>query len=340
MTTPLGEPYWSPGAPYASRKWFVTGRWLTLLLFPFLAGWSQFRSTPDLWWLAGVFLLATAALQVRLRSAYAVLDHWLWHGVVCADLLIITGIVVATDGLHSDAYLLYILAVIEAGMILGLWQAMAACVSAGMLYSGVVLLVVGEVDPQRLLQRFLSLMIVGVVTAYLAASQKRALIASLTDFKTHLPNFRHFQQVLTFAVAQHKQFGRPLSVAILDVDNFKELNAAIGHPHADKVLEQLAELLVQNKRGTDLLARYGGEEFTMLLPGADQPAALAAMERLRALVEEHRFHVAPDLPAVRITISIGVALLGPAATETQLLVQADRALQQAKRGGKNRVCCG
>lgn len=323
--------------PLASRKFFVGARWATMLIAPVLMGLSTVRTTPAMLWLLGFFALITLVLQVRLFTRPTRLDQWLWYAAFLTDLLVITGIIMARGGLRTDVYLLYILVMNEAGMILGVWQAIVTGITACTLYATALLWMADEPDLNRLAVRSIYLMMIGLATAYLASSEKRALVASLTDFKTQLPNFRHFQQILAAAVAHHKRQALPLSAAILDVDNFKALNASIGHPLADKVLEQLADLMVKHKRSMDTLARYGGEEFTMLMPGADLAMGTAEMERFRQLVAEYRFVVVPGGAPVHITISIGVATLKPELTDSQLLVQADRALQEAKANGRNMV---
>ena len=137
--------------------------------------------------------------------------------------------------------------------------------------------------------------------------------------------------------------GQPLSLAILDIDHFKDVNDQFGHDVGDQVLKQLAELFKKSCRSTDLAARYGGEEFIAVLPNTSQNASLIWAERIRERVEAslHR----PDDKTV--TISIGVATLlvaTDASNETsvqaasdRLFKKADEALYEAKNNGRNRV---
>lgn len=328
-------------APRSSRSFFVAMRWLMLLLAPVLAGLSTVQVPLETAVVVVAFALLTVVLQIRLRDSYSRLDHWLWYIAFSVDLLLITALVVARGGLRTDAYILYFLVMAEAGLILGMWQAILTGVAGSVLYTYAVLAIIGESDLNRLAIRILYLMMIGIVTGFLAHSEKKAIVDALTDFKTHLPNFRHFRAALTqdVAVAHHQAHGRPLAVAILDVDDFKQWNAAIGHPQADLVLEELAGLLIQHKRPTDLIARYGGEEFVMLLPKTDAETAFAEMERFRRLVAGHHFVLeGSEVPAIHITISIGVAEWRQGLSESQLLVEADQALQEAKQAGKNQVC--
>ncbi len=309
-----------------------------LVLAPILAGLSPVSVPAATAAVMGGFALLTVILQVRLRYPYTRLDHWLWYIAFSTDVMLITALVVARGGLRTDAYILYFLVMAEAGLVLGMWQAIATGLAGTTLYTWAILFVLGETDLKRIAIRCLYLMMIGIVTAFLAHSEKKAIVDALTDFKTHLPNFRHFQSALAAAVAHHRVRREPLSVAILDVDNFKQWNARIGHPQADRVLEELATLLLDHRRPTDLIARYGGEEFILLLPATSLAEASSEMERMRVTVAEHEFLPGGEHPPVRITISIGVATLHPGATETQLLVEADQALQDAKQAGKNQVC--
>ncbi|MFZ5814885.1 MAG: GGDEF domain-containing protein [Bacillota bacterium] len=309
-----------------------------MVVGPILAGLSPVHVPVETALVLGGFAALTVVLQIRLRQPYSRLDHYLWYIAFLTDLLLITTMVVVRGGLRTDAYILYFLVMAEAGLVLGMWQAIVTGVAGSALYSYAVLILHDETDIRRLAIRILYLMMIGIVTAFLAHSEKKAIVEALTDFKTHLPNFRHFHAALAQAVLHHRARPEPLSIAIIDVDNFKQWNAIIGHPQADRVLEELADLLLQNKREGDMIARYGGEEFVMLLPGTEAEAAYQEMERFRHLVSSHRFLAESDLPPVQITISIGVAALRPGMTETQLLVEADQALQEAKKAGKNQVC--
>lgn len=325
-------------APHASRTFFVRMRWCMMVIAPLLTGLSPIHVPLETVVVMAGFALLTIILQIRLRSPYTRLDHLLWYIAFGTDLLLITTMVFVRGGLRTDAYILYFLVMAEAGLILGMKQAIATGIVGSSLYAVVVLVLHGEDDIKRLAIRILYLMVIGIVTGFLAHSEKKAIVDALTDHKTHLPNFRHYQEALAHAIRHHGTHRKPLAVAILDVDNFKQWNAKIGHPQADRVLEELADLLIQHKRQADLIARYGGEEFALLLPGTDTQAAYQEMERFRQLVASHRFVADSCSPPVHITISIGVAGWRPDLSESQLLVEADQALQDAKLSGKNQVC--
>jgi two-component system cell cycle response regulator len=124
---------------------------------------------------------------------------------------------------------------------------------------------------------------------------------------------------------------------MLDVDHFKQVNDAYGHPTGDRALRAIADTLRGTTRVFDSLARYGGEEFVVVMPGSSPDEAIAAAERLRAAVEAMPFSPEPGRQC-RLSVSIGVACGGIGNdTPDALLRSADAALYTAKRAGRNRV---
>ena len=179
---------------------------------------------------------------------------------------------------------------------------------------------------------------------------------SRTDGLTGLYNHRFFQERLAAEVARAQRFEKPLTLLMIDVDDFKEFNDAFGHPEGDRLLKSLADLLLaQTRAQVDFVARYGGEEFVVLLLETGVGDAAAAAGRLQDLVEGQRPAVAVA-EAIRaatqaqtfdtasgaaggVTVSVGVATFPDhASTGDQLVANADKALYLAKRLGKNRTC--
>jgi diguanylate cyclase (GGDEF)-like protein len=159
-----------------------------------------------------------------------------------------------------------------------------------------------------------------------------------TDGLTALYNHRSFQERLTQEVERAKRYGHPLSLIIIDVDNFKRYNDLYGHPQGDRVLRDLARLLRQVSRTSDTVARYGGEEFAIILPETDRVNARKMGHRIREHVERYPFPGEERLPSGALTISVGVATCTQADPKDTLLQSADAALYRAKRAGRNRVC--
>lgn len=155
------------------------------------------------------------------------------------------------------------------------------------------------------------------------------------DPLTDLPNRRFLDEIVKKDLALAKRGGYQSCLLVLDIDDFKKVNDTYGHPVGDLVLRKLAFLLKTNVRDTDTVARVGGEEFVILLAKTDLKAGLAVAEELRFLIQEHVFQI--DKFGVKLTVSLGVALLTPDETALSYYEEADRALYRAKALGKNRV---
>ncbi|MBS1139791.1 MAG: diguanylate cyclase with sensor [Proteobacteria bacterium] len=170
----------------------------------------------------------------------------------------------------------------------------------------------------------------------LRESEERYRSLSQTDSLTGLFNSRHLHEQLPGELERTARYGRPLSLLVLDCDNFKSVNDCYGHLGGDKVLQNLATAIRQCLRRSDLAFRYGGEEFVVLLPETDILAATAIAERLRELFAGIETHV-PSGYAVRCTVSIGVAECMAGDDEASLVRRADEACYVAKERGKNCV---
>jgi diguanylate cyclase (GGDEF)-like protein len=157
-----------------------------------------------------------------------------------------------------------------------------------------------------------------------------------TDGLTGLANRRHFLALAERDAIQAQRSGRPIALAIFDVDRFKAVNDTYGHPVGDDVLRAVAATALASVRAADAVGRYGGEEFAVLWPDADVAAALAGAERLRAAIAELQVPTAQG--AVRVTVSVGAAVAAGAPLDLEaLLRRADAALYRAKRAGGDRV---
>lgn len=160
-----------------------------------------------------------------------------------------------------------------------------------------------------------------------------------TDYLTGLNNLRQFHRHLDKEMNRAGRLGRSVSLLVLDIDHFKQINDTYGHPAGDAVLKQLARRLRALARSYDTVSRNGGEEFTVLLPDCRLEAALKAAERIRAAVERERFTL-PGGQKIQLTLSIGAAAYPECLDEPdglQLVQLADQALYEAKHAGRNRV---
>ncbi|MFY9316867.1 MAG: GGDEF domain-containing protein [Burkholderiales bacterium] len=129
--------------------------------------------------------------------------------------------------------------------------------------------------------------------------------------------------------------GLPFAIGMMDLDHFKRVNDSHGHAVGDAVLREFSAIVHDTMRATDVFGRYGGEEFLIILVGTELPAALEAIERIRAAVQSHDWSALA--PGLTQTVSAGVASFSKGQSIEQLLYGADQALYQAKHGGRNRV---
>jgi diguanylate cyclase (GGDEF)-like protein len=161
---------------------------------------------------------------------------------------------------------------------------------------------------------------------------------SITDGLTGVWNRRYLALTLAKEIERAQRFQRPLSILMVDIDRFKDVNDAHGHLRGDEVLVELSRRMLSRIRGEiDTLARFGGEEFIIVLPETPREGARVVANKLRRAVRGRAFtsDVAPD---VKITVSIGVAVYPEDGTTAEGLIQeADVAMYKAKRRGRDRV---
>lgn len=163
-------------------------------------------------------------------------------------------------------------------------------------------------------------------------SQTRYL--SLTDALTGLYNRRHFNAELEREFMRSKRYGGNLCIAIIDIDFFKKINDTYGHLCGDYVLKEVAYLILENFRKTDMVFRYGGEEFVVLMTETSLENSLIPLERLRKTIENNNFIFKGE--KIKVTISIGTETNHTESTE-EFLNNADKALYQAKQSGRNQT---
>lgn len=158
---------------------------------------------------------------------------------------------------------------------------------------------------------------------------------SLTDALTGLYNRRHLDTMLEREFLRAKRYGSDLSVVIIDIDFFKKVNDTHGHICGDYILKEVAYLILENFRKTDIIFRYGGEEFVALLTETTLEKAKIPLERLRKSVEEYPFNFKGT--DIKITISGGATEIGDVENASEFLDNADKALYMAKENGRNQI---
>jgi diguanylate cyclase (GGDEF)-like protein len=165
----------------------------------------------------------------------------------------------------------------------------------------------------------------------LAQSMEEASLDQLTK----IANRGRFERTLRQWVLAHRTSGLPFVLAMVDVDNFKDINDGFGHPEGDRVLSEIARTLAGGVRATDLVARYGGDEFVVMLAHSTAAQAQTRITTLTEQLANIRIGGAPDGP--HLTLSVGATEWSVDDEPEEMISRADTAMYQAKRGGKNRV---
>ena len=164
---------------------------------------------------------------------------------------------------------------------------------------------------------------------------------SQIDGLTGLYNHRIFQEKLRQEVNRRNRTQKPLSLIMLDIDHFKQVNDNYGHQSGDSILKELSEIITSQSRCTtiDVCCRYGGEEFAIIMPELELHNAVKVAERLRKVVENNGFRIKEGAPDVKVTVSLGAAGVTGAddLSPEELVKKADDALYLSKKNGRNRV---
>jgi diguanylate cyclase (GGDEF)-like protein len=191
-------------------------------------------------------------------------------------------------------------------------------------------------DPAELIARVKVQLKIKSLQDKLKRSNQMLLDLSHTDPLTNLNNRRYMMEVLEKEIDRSQRTRAYLSLIMIDIDHFKNINDTYGHQKGDAVLQDLAILLKDHLRQYDTAARFGGEEFALILPETGLDEARQVAERLRQATEKLVFEEIPDL---KMTASLGVSCfpVEPVQTVDDLIREADYALYNAKRSGRNRV---
>jgi diguanylate cyclase (GGDEF)-like protein len=193
-------------------------------------------------------------------------------------------------------------------------------------------------DDLKIIKIFASQAVIAMERTELYQRSEEMKQILITDHLTGLLNRRYFFERVTEEVTRAERHNNPLSLMMIDVDDFKKYNDMQGHPAGDDALRSIASLLRDTVRNIDFVARYGGEEFTVVLPQTTKQEAVVIGERLRGEVERFYIPHEEQLPLGKMTISIGLATYPEDARQVKSLIDAaDKALYRAKDAGKNRM---
>ncbi len=306
--------------------WLWAALAINVLLWPHLAYWHSSKSRKPVRSERINLLLDSAAGGIWVMAmgvnplASALLMMMLWMNNIAAGGLRLFGYGLASSSL---GWLL--------GIVLFGWHPQLLS-SQLMIYAALPLMVVYP-------------LLIGTITYRFAMQlhRQKELLKRLsrTDGLTGLFNRSYWEERVRNLLILERRQGQPLCLVMLDVDHFKAINDTWGHGTGDQILVQIGRKLQASLRQQELLCRYGGEEFALALPGASLDAAVATAERLRKAIETCEFSDphSPDMPPLKCTISLGVALwVAEMGEYIQWQRAADRALYSAKHQGRNCTC--
>lgn len=191
---------------------------------------------------------------------------------------------------------------------------------------------------RKLIEKFYSNLEQIVEERTVELKEANATISRLaaTDELTGLANRRSFNESLSVSISAARRHNLPLSLIMIDIDHFKNVNDTLGHSHGDLILQAFARLLNQMIRTEDIAARWGGEEFTIILPHTACEAATALAERIRISFEQHSI----DGISIDLSASFGVVELNEEDSAEEFIKRADNAMYDAKESGRNQVKVG
>lgn len=283
-------------------------------------------------WLAGVLDLGIV-LGMLCLGAYGI-SHGLHRAVGVFFTLIYTCGALLVVALHGQSVLFWTYPAIVAAYFI-VRQIEAITISVVSLF-GVVLLQASEMPPFSLISYIVTYVLV-CVFAYIFSdrvSQERRKLAELAtvDPLTGAGNRRALDDEMKRLISSYSRRKMPVSLVILDIDYFKNINDQYGHAVGDQFLKRLTGFLRDTIRQHERLYRFGGEEFVIIAEG-DIDDALCLAEQIRGLLEQTQL-----IDGHTATVSVGVAELGGFETVREWMKRADDALYRAKRGGRNQVC--
>jgi diguanylate cyclase (GGDEF)-like protein len=207
------------------------------------------------------------------------------------------------------------------------------------------ILYVDDYEPRKFRSREINL--IGLLGTMAASSVEKVLMLeraetmAITDELTKIYNHRYFLRALSIELKRAERYKEDVTLCLIDVDHFKHFNDTYGHQKGNAILVQIAILLKQNVRETDIAARYGGEEFVIVFPKTTKKTAVGFLERLRSKVEEYPFPGRETQPDGKLTVSLGLTGYpedgGSADDIGSIIEMADRAMYVSKTMGRNRV---
>ena len=281
---------------------------------------------------AGLFFtVADGHIERARRPEYWIFSAWVGSQAMIAISIILAGLA----GFPAIAWFAIPVVTLSArfsnrGIALGvaITLAMLLSVAAGTQWDAV------QANPPLLLMPIGLVLATAILSTALMRSDFEHRTKAVVDPLTGMLNRKALESRMVELRQQSEVAPAPISLVVIDIDHFKRVNDSIGHAGGDRVLQEVAYLIRKDLRAYDLAYRLGGEEFVVVLPGADLETSRGMAERLRETIEEATFAMQAE-----VTVSCGVSAsaAGEVFAYQQLFEQADAALYEAKRSGRNRV---
>ena len=324
-----------------NKRTIIQLRWIVILAScSLLASHNHLPAATLVYAFALCHILTNASLYFLPQQT--VTSQRVFSSLVIFDTLALSLSLIVSGNLGSDVYLCYFLVVIIAAFWQDLrWSLVFAFVIS--LVYGFMLVVAEKHDTELLLRipfLFIASLFYGYFThliSYERSRREKAEIEARKDYLTNLANRKAFEEQLRLEEERAQRYNRPLSLLMIDVDNFKGVNDSLGHEWGDNVLRMIAQTIATTIRQTDFAARYGGEEFAVILPETEVANALRLGDRIRLAIRESP--IATPRGLLLLTVSIGASSNRIMSSDRGLDRDADQALYLAKRRGKDRVEC-
>ena len=302
-----------------------------IILAAGLVAWARHR---DAWYIhtfnIGMFVISMSAAGLayeRIAASRGLFDLWTMGGIVAATL-----IYTLVNQLMLGIVLL--LARGETFSVSGVFERLILTIGSTLFAMGIMAALVWRVNPYAALLVAMPLYLI-YITLQVPALQRKAE----SDAKTGLFNARHFSQALQKELDRADRFDRPLTVVMADLDYLRNINNTYGHLAGDVVITGIAKIIRESAREYDVVARFGGEEFSFLLPETTPEQALPHIETMRAAIQAAEFPVSTSPTPLQVTMSFGIAgRQRPGQKPDEIVHNADVAVYQAKRAGRNRAC--
>lgn len=250
------------------------------------------------------------------------------------DILLLSFCIINTGGGESPFYLFYVFFIVFFSVVYGLKKSVIAGVISSICYSAAVLISDGYFSFEVFV-RVVFFLTLSAFTGYIYEKISMHTYSMATrDSLTTLYNHQYFYSSLEYILSKNSKDGSPVSLAIFDVDNFKQINDKYGHLEGDRILVKISSIIKENIRSEDIAARYGGDEIVIVLPNTDSKAALKVCQRIKEIFQQGFETVTGE----EITLSVGIATFPyNGTTSLELFHAADQALYRAKNNGKNAV---